>query len=291
MPITPIKGTWTIVMKRYAFKKLLIGFCFCLLILGGCENTDERLVIGAGIDALKAVTLTEDKVRELSLEAARHADTQNELAGPDDGYSVRLRKIVGEDLERDGISFNFKVYLSHEINAFAMADGTVRVYRGLMDMMNDDELRFVIGHEMGHVVKKHITDKVRLAYVASAARKTVASQDGMVGDLARSSLGDFSQILLLAQFSQLEEKEADDYGLQYIKNKGHDPKAAISALRKLATLGNNHSFLSSHPAPDKRAARLELQLAGKAVPIEQRKSKINQHVIGRIKEVFPPVSR
>lgn len=37
-----------------------------------------------------------------------------------------------------------------------MADGTIRVNSGLMDVMNDGELRFILGHEMGHVVERHI---------------------------------------------------------------------------------------------------------------------------------------
>jgi putative metalloprotease len=77
-----------------------------------------------------------------------------------------------------------------------------------------------------------------------------------------------------AQFSQLEEKEADDYGLLFMENKGYDPQDAVSALKKLATLGNDHSFLSSHPAPGKRAERLMLQLEGKALSIEEQKQSL-----------------
>jgi len=63
--------------------------------------------------------------------------------------------------------------------------------------------------------------------------------------------------LLNAQFSQQEEREADDFGVMFLKQKGHDIQPAISALMKLAALGGNHSFLSSHPAPAKRAKRLQ----------------------------------
>ena len=163
---------------------------------------------------------------------------------------------------KDGdYKFNYKVYLSPEVNVFAMADGTIRIHSQLMDMMDDGELRFVIGHEMGHVVKKHIHKKIVLAYAGSALRKGIASQENLAGDISRSALGGFVETLLNAQFSQKEEREADDYGLTFLKNKGYDTKSAISALRKLATLGNNHTFLSSHPAPGKRADRLEEQLS------------------------------
>jgi len=81
-----------------------------------------------------------------------------------------------------------------------------------------------------------------------------------VGDIARSQIGGLAEKLLNAQFSQKEEREADDYGLVFLKNTGHEPEAAISALKKLAALGNSHTFLSSHPAPGKRADRLTAQL-------------------------------
>jgi putative metalloprotease len=104
-----------------------------------------------------------------------------------------------------------------------------------------------------------------IAYGGSALRKAIASQNSLAGDISRSVLGSFTETLLNAQFSQQEEREADDYGLEFLIAKGYERKAAVSALQKLATLGANHSFLSSHPAPDRRAVRLEKQLNGEAV--------------------------
>lgn len=138
-----------------------------------------------------------------------------------------------------------------------MGNGTIRVYSGLMDIIKDDELRFVLGHEMGHVAKEHVRKKMQLAYAGSALRKGVAAQNNIVGDLAASHIGGFVEKLINAQFSQKEEREADDYGLAFLKNHGHDPAAAVMALRKLATLGADHTFLSSHPAPEARADRLD----------------------------------
>jgi len=100
-----------------------------------------------------------------------------------------------------------------------------------------------------------------MAYAGSALRKGIASQENLAGDISRSALGGFVETLLNAQFSQQEEREADDYSLTFLKNKGYDTMSAISALRKLATLGNNHTFLSSHPAPGNWADRLEDQLS------------------------------
>jgi putative metalloprotease len=156
---------------------------------------------------------------------------------------------------------SLKVYLSPTINAFAMADGTIRIYSGLMDMLDYRELLFVIGHEMGHVVKKHIQKKIMLAYAGSAVRRAIAAQYNQAGEFVRSTIGAFTENLLNAQFSQQEEREADDYGVLYIIKNGYDRRPAISTLTKLAALGNDHSFLSSHPAPEDRAIRRALPVS------------------------------
>lgn len=257
-----IKGGCELVILHQTVAKALIPFIVvrqnkttdyfpsvCLLLLSGCD-TNVQLATEAGIDAIKAVTLSDKDVHELAARGASFADGKNRIAPPESSYAKRLRRLVGDHIQEGGYNFNYKVYLSPEVNAFAMADGTIRIHSKLMDMMDDGELRFVIGHEMGHVVKKHIRKKIMMAYAGSALRKGIASQENLAGDISRSALGGFVETLLNAQFSQQEEREADDYGL-----------TLISALRKLATLGNNHTFLSSHPAPGKRADRLDDQLS------------------------------
>ena len=78
-----------------------------------------------------------------------------------------------------------------------------------------------------------------------------------------------------------------DMELLQLKRKGYDPKDAVSALRKLATLDNNHSFLSSHPAPGKRADRLALQVEGKALPIEDSRRNLVDKVTAYLARLFP----
>jgi len=233
---------------------------FSLVVFWGCEDTNTYLAVDAGLDALKAVTLSDGDVKLIAAEASKQSDLKNRIPGPGNPYGIRLKKLVGERYDSDGYLFDFKVYLSSQVNAFAMADGTIRIYSGLMEMMTDEELLFVVGHEMGHVAERHIRKKIMLAYAASALRKGIASQENLVGNLARSALGGLIQTLINAQFSQAEEKEADDFGLGFIKKNGLDARSAVSALKKLNTLGQGHSFLSSHPDPALRAQRIQDQI-------------------------------
>lgn len=230
---------------------LLLSF-----FLLSCENTDLFMMTDAATDAATAVSLTDDEVNRVARQAARTADDEHQVAPAGSPYDVRLRRIVERYPEMAGHTFNFKVYLTREVNAFAMADGTIRVFSGLMDLMNDRELLFVIGHEMGHVVKNHSRKKVVLAYATSAVKKGLAAQDNEIGQIARSMVGELAEQLSTAQFSQHEERQADQYGAWLLQAGGHDISSAISALEKLAELANRHTFLSSHPDPAARALRL-----------------------------------
>ena len=257
----------------------LLVILFCFLFTTGCDNTDMLTAIDGGKDAVKAIMLSDKDVLAISSKSTDFLDKKNRLAPPDNKYSIRLNRLINQKFQDGDVAFNYGVYISPEVNAFAMADGSIRIYGGLMDMLTDGELRFVIGHEMGHVMKRHIREKIRLAYAASAVRKGVASQNNAAGEIARSVFGGFAESLINAQFSQLEEKEADDYGLLFLKKKDFEPRDAVSALKKLAGLGMGHSFLSSHPDPDKRAERLQAQLEGRALSIEENK----QNILSRLK--------
>jgi putative metalloprotease len=257
--------------QRFLSVLLLLGLSAVLI---GCENTDMQLATEAGIDAYKAVTLSDQAVAELAGKSSAYMDGEQPVAPAANHYAKRLRALVCDRHAQDGFTFTYKVYLRDEVNAFAMADGSIRIFSGLMDMFDDGELRFVIGHEMGHVVKQHTRKQLRLAYAASAVRKGLAAQEGVAADLARSQLGGLVQQLMGAQFSQLEEKVADDYGLSFLKAQGYAPEDAVSALNKLAALGSGHSFLSTHPAPALRAERISLQIQGKALSVEETQENL-----------------
>ncbi len=129
------------------------------------------MVTGAVTDAVTAITLSDKQVNSLARQAAYTTDSKHQIAPQQSDYDQRIRRLLKGISATDQTDFNVKVYLAKDINAFAMADGSIRIYSGLMELMNDQELLFVIGHEMGHVIKKHSREKMVLAYAASALRK------------------------------------------------------------------------------------------------------------------------
>jgi putative metalloprotease len=224
----------------------------------GCAGLDQSRLTEAAGGAYQVMTLSDAQVQQLASQARGEMDQQNEVAPESSPYTQRLRTLVGAHPEVGGTPLDFQVYLADEVNAFAMADGTVRVYRGLMDLMTDDELRFVIGHEIGHVALGHSRESMQVAYGAMAVRKGVGSVGGTAAMLADSQIGDFAEKLVNAQFSQSDELEADGWSLGFLAEHDYSREAAVTALRKLG--GGDSSFLSSHPASEERAQKIEAQL-------------------------------
>jgi len=201
----------------------------------------------------KAATLSAEDVKELGKATAEAMDAKNKVAPAGNAYAKRLNKIVASLKNEAGLDLNYKVYLTKDVNAFACPDGSIRVFSGLMDMMDDNELYFVIGHEIGHVAGGDSADKLRLAYAASGARKAAGATGGALGALSRSDLGAIGEALINSQFSQKQEYAADAYGLQLMQKNNKNQQAAVSALRKLATPGRAPSMFDTHPEPGKRA--------------------------------------
>ena len=235
------------------------------LVLSACAGTGVKEMVanpwaaGAAMDAVKAATLSDAEVAEVARAAAAEMDSNNKVATPKDKYGVRLAKLTQGLDNEDGMNLNFKAYLVRDVNAFAMADGTVRVFAGLMDLMTDDEIRFVIGHEVGHAKLGHSKKALQTAYAASAARKAASASGGaVVAGLAKSELGKLGEELVNAQFSQSQENEADAYGVEFMKRHGYNLSAAVTAMQKLqAGGGGEHSMLSSHPSSEERITKLK----------------------------------
>ena len=142
---------------------------------------------------------------------------------------------------------------------FACANGSVRVYTGLMDAMTDDELLGVIGHEMGHVALHHTRKQMQKQMLTSATLAGLASTSEKVAVLTDSQLGALGEVILNAKFSRDMETEADDYGYNYLCEASKNPWAMVQSFEKMEKLsgsagqtGGIMNLFSSHPDTQKR---------------------------------------
>ncbi len=235
-------------------------------IPGGDKGSN---IVGAVGDLAKAASVTDEEVRLMASNFAKQSDGENKVAPSSSVYAKRLAKLTSNLVTYDGMKLDYKVYMSDTVNAFAMADGTVRVYSGLMDLMSDDELRFVIGHEIGHVKLGHSAASIKTAYQSSAFVKgaSAAAANSKTGSAVMSLGGDQLKAVvgkaITSAHSRGQESESDAYSVKFMKANKIPTKAAASALLKLAKGGSGgSSFLSTHPDPADRAAAVE-KLAAK----------------------------
>jgi putative metalloprotease len=219
-------------------------------------------VIDVASDVAKSESITDDDIKNFSAQMAVEMDRDNPVAGPKDPYGKRLAMLTRGITNQDGVNLNIKAYLVKDVNAFAMADGTVRIFAGLMDKFTDDEIRYVIGHERGHVRAGHTKKRMQAALRTSALKKGVGAAGGTAGRIAASELGGLFEKVITAQHSQGNEKEADDLAMAFMKSNKFDPMACVTALEKLGGgSGGGVAWLQTHPSPKERAARMRKQLA------------------------------
>ena len=189
-------------------------------------------------------------------------DNNNPVLPEDNEYVVRLRRLTQNVKDADGIPLNFKVYDVIDINAFACPDGSVRVFSSLMDIMTDEELMGVIGHEIGHVMKRHSKNALKQQLLTDAALDAAGAASGKVAKLTDSQLSAISQNLMSAKFSQKQEMEADDCGYDFLVANGINPWGMTMAFEKLSNMegGTKSSMIqkmfSSHPDTQKRIQRM-----------------------------------
>jgi putative metalloprotease len=237
---------------------MMMRSTLCLLTVlcaGNASALDIKGLANTGLKAGKALTLSDQEVSAAADQACEYMDRNNSLAPASDAYSQRLAKITEGLASEDGLNLSFKVYRTEEVNAWAMANGCVRVYSGLMDMASDDEVRGVIGHEIGHVKLGHSKSRMRTGLLASAGRDGLAASGNTnLAELSQGELGELAEGFINAQFSQREESVADEYGYRFMKRHSYDPAALASMFRKLASDGG---LMSSHPGSEARAARID----------------------------------
>lgn len=221
-------------------------------------NLGEK-ALGAVQKGVAGFTFSDEDAAALSKEAVVKMDAENKVAGPKDAYTVRLNKIFGKHSAENGLKLNYKVYLTKDVNAFATADGSVRVFSGLMDIMDDNELLAVIGHEIGHVANHDTRDAVKAAYKKEALVDAVASQSDKVAKLTDSQYAKIGSAMIDSRHSRQQESEADLFSYDFMKRHKYNVNAVESAFTILAkqSEGTESNFLtrmlSSHPEPKQRA--------------------------------------
>lgn len=172
-----------------------------------------------------------------------------------DRIGQRLAAVCG----RNEITYSFKVLNSNEVNALACPGGFIYVFKGLMDYMpSDTELAGVLGHEVGHVAKKHTVHSIEKQLWTSLILLAATRGQGL-------GLVQAAQQALFAGYSRTDERGADKESVNNTIKAGFNPYAMLITVQKLDDLskqggGAKYGLFSSHPEPEERVKRVMKQL-------------------------------
>ena len=145
------------------------------------------------------------------------------------------------------------------VNAWCMAGGKMAVYTGLFEQLDltDAEFAQIMGHEISHALADHMAERMSRALATQLGLVAVnAITDGSRS--AGQNAEVLAQVALELPNSRVAEREADKLGMRLATLAGYDPEAAVTLWQKMESLGDNRppEFLSTHPAPNHRQARL-----------------------------------
>lgn len=175
--------------------------------------------------------------------------------------------------------WRFGLIKTDSVNAFATPGGFVLVTTGLVkQLQNEDELAFVLAHEINHVLRRHhykVVQRQRLA--ESAAKQMQASS----GDSNFASLSQASAQIYARGLDKNSEFEADRLGAELMTQSGYDPVSAMGVLERLQKLKGDDPraelLFATHPSPAERLDTL-LQTNLESLPRPTQES-VNQRTV------------
>lgn len=220
--------------------------CFAAVVLSGCRTRSF-------LSTRQEINLGREGSRQIEQEY------RVDVSSPD---AERVRK-VGQRLlphiDKRDVPYSFKVLEVKDVNALSLPGGPVYVYRGLLDMLGDDDdaLACILGHEVGHVNGRHaarqISSRLATNVLIGLAVPTATGQNlaGLGAEIVGLSYG------------REDEYDADRRGLSYAHFAGYNPKGMIRFFKRLQQLEKRTGsagpeWLNNHPVTGARISKAEM---------------------------------
>ena len=221
------------------------------------DFVDERAALDIGILAWDYQLAINDISRNMAMRQTA-GKVVSRLSG-----ALGALGVVGE-------KWQFAVFESDSVNAFALPGGKIGIYEGIFTVANTEgRLATVIGHEMGHVIRKHTQAKLKANAVGIIAEKIA---DAAVSEKVRGKRSyqkDKANALKLLDvgferpFSRQLETEADQFGVRLMRAAGYNPQEAIELWRAMMLEGTGESseWKNTHPSHANRIKTIRDEMA------------------------------
>ncbi len=165
-----------------------------------------------------------------------------------------------------GEAVDVRVVHSPTVNAFALPPHHVAIFTGILPIAaNEAGLAAILGHEVGHVIARHVDERLSQQLLAHGAEigLDLFLPGSDYKSLILGGVGVGLNFGVLLPYSRTQEQEADAIGLGLMAKAGYDPAEAVEVWRRMqkANLGSLPAFLSDHPSDQSRIEELQRNLA------------------------------
>lgn len=203
---------------------------------------------------------------EIGQQSAVQAERQLPIVNDADvnAYVNRIGQRLAANAGGPGFQYRFRVVNASDINAFALPGGFIYLNRGIIDnARNEGEVAGVLAHEIAHSALRHGTHQASKAYAAQAGLQILGGLLGgrVGGNTAQilNTVGGIGLNALFLKFTRDLETQADVRGAQILAASGYTPADMVSFFHQLEKVDRSKktTWLSHHPAPPDRIARIE----------------------------------
>ncbi|GAC1389118.1 MAG: hypothetical protein NVSMB31_04520 [Vulcanimicrobiaceae bacterium] len=219
------------------------------------------LIVALLSASMPAPALAVSTAAEIQMGAAADAGIVQGSVVETDPLLIKWVKSVSDKLfaqtARKDVPYNVKILDTSDVNAFSVYGGYMYVNMGLLDFaQSDDELAGVIGHETGHIERRHIITREAKAQGINLLFGIISLFSPFV-----YRFGQLMQAGLMAKLSRADELQADQYGILLMSRAGYDPEAMVTFMQHLGQLDKSRpdlltKYLEDHPEPDKRVSHM-----------------------------------
>ncbi|HEU4832778.1 MAG TPA: M48 family metalloprotease [Pyrinomonadaceae bacterium] len=201
---------------------------------------------------------------KLGRQAAQEAESQfpllrdSEVQGYVENVGRRLVSAIPSQFQHPEFQYYFKVVNARDINAFALPGGPMYVNRGMIEAARSEgEMAGVMAHEISHVALRHGTAQASKAQKYSILGGIAGIAGTILGGPGVGQLAQAPFAVYLLKFSREYETEADILGAQIMARAGYDPRDLANMFQTIERQGGGGGgFLSDHPSPSDRYARI-----------------------------------
>ena len=158
----------------------------------------------------------------------------------------------------DGLKLDVKVYMNPFLYIFTRSNNAIRVNSGIIEALTDEQLLFLMAHEVAHLKYKDYKGSYRKAHAMFAVEKAINISGDVVASTSNGLLDSVTSSMRKSRFQKDEEFAADKYAINVLKKNGIDKKVAVDALKYLQYM--NAPLLLMHPTGHERIKYIEDEL-------------------------------